>query len=101
MAVAPQLTADNLESIRNAGFKSIICNRPDGEGEGQPAFAEIETAAKAANIDIRYIPVIPGQVTAEQLNEFAAALQEMQGPILAYCKTGGRCEAMWRATRSD
>jgi sulfide:quinone oxidoreductase len=44
-----------------AGFRSIICNRPDGEGNDQPTFSEIEEAARAAGLEAYYMPVVPGR----------------------------------------
>ena len=35
-----------MQAVADAGFKAIICNRPDGEGPDQPGFQEIENAAK-------------------------------------------------------
>ena len=44
-AVAEQLTADDVDMMAAAGFKTIICNRPDGEAAGQPLRAEIQAVA--------------------------------------------------------
>lgn len=46
-SASPQITPGDIAAIRAAGFRAIICNRPDGEGPGQPGFEEIETAAAA------------------------------------------------------
>jgi sulfide:quinone oxidoreductase len=48
VSVSEQVSPEAVADIAAAGFKSIICNRPDGEGADQPGFAEIEAAAKAA-----------------------------------------------------
>ena len=37
-SVSPQITAADVAEIANAGFKSIICNRPDFEEPTQPVF---------------------------------------------------------------
>jgi sulfide:quinone oxidoreductase len=37
-AVAPQISPEDVQAIAAAGYKSIICNRPDDEGDGQPSF---------------------------------------------------------------
>ncbi|CAB3805730.1 hypothetical protein LMG28138_05716 [Pararobbsia alpina] len=44
MSVSLQITASDLSAIQTAGFRSIICNRPDGEGSDLPTFSEIEAA---------------------------------------------------------
>ncbi len=33
LSVADQLTLDDLDAVKEAGFKAVICNRPDEEGE--------------------------------------------------------------------
>ena len=45
LSVADQITKKDISAIAKEGFQSIICNRPDGEVPGQPAFKEIEEAA--------------------------------------------------------
>ena len=45
------------------GFKSIICNRPDGEEQGQPCAADIEKAAEHAVWRSPMCPAVSGAVT--------------------------------------
>jgi hypothetical protein len=52
LSVADQITKKDISAITKAGFKSIVCNRPDGEVPGQPTFKEIEQAAIKANLPI-------------------------------------------------
>ncbi len=90
LSVGIQIVAAEVSSIKAAGFRSIICNRPDGEGADQPPFAEITEAAGAAGLEARYIPVVPGAIAAGDVEAFATALRELPGPVLAYCRTGAR-----------
>ncbi|MFZ9061746.1 MAG: beta-lactamase hydrolase domain-containing protein, partial [Steroidobacteraceae bacterium] len=46
-AVCAQIQAADVAAIKAAGYRSIICNRPDGEELGQPPVTEIAAAAKA------------------------------------------------------
>ena len=41
-SVAPQIAAEDVAEIAARGFRSIMCNRPDGESPGQAPVAEIE-----------------------------------------------------------
>eukprot|EP01093_Parvamoeba_rugata_P009443 TRINITY_DN2617_c0_g4_i1.p1 TRINITY_DN2617_c0_g4~~TRINITY_DN2617_c0_g4_i1.p1 ORF type:complete len:106 (+),score=5.49 TRINITY_DN2617_c0_g4_i1:790-1107(+) len=50
LTVSPQLPLDAIDEIAKAGYKTIICNRPDNEDPGQPSFAEIAAKAEAAGI---------------------------------------------------
>ena len=101
-AVAGQISAGDLSAIAQAGFKSIICNRPDGEGgAGQPAFADIEQAAKAQGLAVRYLPVVSGQITAEQVIAMARLLAELPAPVLAYCRSGARSTSLWQLAQAQ
>jgi uncharacterized protein (TIGR01244 family) len=53
-------------------------------------------AAKAAGLEYHYLPVISGQITPEQVAEFAATLKAATGPVLAFCRSGARSTNMWR-----
>ena len=53
LSVSPQIMPADLAAIREAGFRAVICNRPDGEGADQPNFDEIEAAARAAGLEAR------------------------------------------------
>ena len=88
-AVAPQVGIEHVPLIKAAGFKSIIANRPDAE-DGAVAHAEIEAAAREAGLEFRYIPVISGQMTQENVVDQAAAIETLPKPVLAYCRSGTR-----------
>ncbi len=93
--VSPQITVQDLAQIQAQGIRAIICNRPDGEGVDQPSFEEIEAAARALGIEARYVPVQSGMVKDADVAAFAAALEEVQRPVLAYCRTGTRSATLW------
>ena len=44
LSVSPQILVSDMQALSEAGFKSIICNRPDGEGPDQPRFAEMRSS---------------------------------------------------------
>lgn len=94
-AVSPQIDPDDMPAIAAAGYKSVMCNRPDGEEFGQPDFNEIARAAETAGIEARWVPIVSGRVSPEDLAAFNAALDEMPGPVLAYCRSGTRCTMLW------
>lgn len=95
IAVSPQITVDNIATIAAEGYRAIICNRPDGEGADQPSFEEIEVAANAAGIAARYVPVQSGMVTDADVAAFGMALDSLQRPLLAYCRSGTRSATLW------
>ena len=100
LSVAPQITAADLPALRDAGFKAIVCNRPDSEGADQPNFGEIECAAQAQGLQARYLPAESGKVTDEQGAAFGALMAELPKPVLAYCRTGMRSTTMWALSQA-
>jgi sulfide:quinone oxidoreductase len=94
-SVSPQITPQDMAAIKEAGFRAIICNRPDGEGADQPSFEEIEKAAKKAGIEAAYVPITSGMVRDEDVTAFGAALKGLPRPVLAYCRTGTRSATLW------
>ncbi|MCB1508074.1 MAG: TIGR01244 family phosphatase [Hyphomicrobiaceae bacterium] len=100
ISVSEQISVAEVEAAKAAGFRSIICNRPDGEGADQPTFEEIETAAKAAGLEVRYLPVQSGLVQDKDAGDFGVALRELPGPVLAYCRTGTRSATLWALSQA-
>ncbi len=93
--VSPQISVEDVGTIAAQGFRAIICNRPDGEGVDQPSFKEIAAAAKAAGIEARYVPVQSGMVKDGDVEAFGTALEDLQRPVFAYCRTGTRSATLW------
>ena len=100
IAVAPQISVADVAEIVAAGFKSIVCNRPDGESMDQVAFEEIETAAKAAGLEIVWQPVVSGALTDEDAERFGEIVSTLPKPVLAYCRSGTRCVALWSLSQA-
>ena len=98
-AVSPQISAAQLAQLKAAGFTTVICNRPDHEDAGQPTFAQIRAAAEAAGLKAHHIPVTPGQATQDDVAAFDTAVTSATGKVLAYCRSGGRAQSLFDATR--
>ena len=94
-SVSGQIQPEDVAAIKAAGFKSVICNRPDNEQPGQPSADSVKAAAEAAGLTFRYIPVISGQITTENVEDQAEALDELEGPVFAYCRSGARCTNLY------
>jgi uncharacterized protein (TIGR01244 family) len=94
-SVSGQLTPDDVDVLAAAGFKTIICNRPDREEAGQPPCAEIQGAAEDHDLVFLNIPVVSGQLRVEDIAEFTEALDNSPVPVLAYCRTGTRSIQLW------
>jgi uncharacterized protein (TIGR01244 family) len=100
-ATAPQLSPEHVPLLAQMGFKTLVNNRPDGEaGPSQATTQAMEEAAKSAGMDYVFYPVVMGQMTEKHATEFAALLSKMQGPVLAYCRTGTRSTYLWQIARA-
>jgi sulfide:quinone oxidoreductase len=95
LSVSAQLHVADMPAVAAAGFRSIIANRPDGEGADQPLFAEIAAAAKTAGIEAAYLPIVSGKVSDADARAFGRFLETLPGPALAFCRTGTRSTTLW------
>lgn len=96
LSVSPQLASSQIPGAASAnGFRSIICNRPDGEEPGQPSCAEIESAAREAGLAFQHVPVWGKDFTPQAIAAFAEALETLPKPVLAFCRTGTRSAVLW------
>jgi uncharacterized protein (TIGR01244 family) len=98
-AVAGQISADDMQQVADAGFKSIVCCRPDDEEPGQPRFAAIAAEAKLAGLDAVHIPV-SGGIGEGQLIRMEEALKSLPKPMLGYCRSGARAGSLFSAAKS-
>ncbi|THD64807.1 TIGR01244 family sulfur transferase [Phenylobacterium sp.] len=94
LSVAPQIGVADVAEAKAQGFTTIINNRPDGEDPAQPPGAAIEAAAKAAGLAYVHIPVrgAPGPAEVEAVR---AAVEQADGPVLAFCRSGTRSITTW------
>ena len=99
LSVAPQLEPAAMAALAQAGFKSVINNRPDFEGgPAQPSSAAIEAAATAAGLAYAHLPVSPAVQTPDEVAQFAALLDRLPKPVLAFCRSGTRSGKLFQAT---
>lgn len=97
-SVTGQISVADLDEIKAQGFKSIVCHRPDGEEEGQPLFADIAERAEELGLTITHVPVGRNGVDAEAVAGMVDALDELQRPMLGYCRSGARSTAIYEKT---
>ncbi|WP_417815328.1 TIGR01244 family sulfur transferase [Thalassospira alkalitolerans] len=101
LSVSPQIAIADVAEIKRLGFRSVICNRPDGEGADQPSFDEIKAEAEAAGLATRYIPIVAGKVRDEDAADFGRALDELPKPVFGYCRTGTRSATLWSLSQAS
>jgi uncharacterized protein (TIGR01244 family) len=98
-SASPQITREEVAEIAAMGFRSIMCNRPDGEAADQTPAAEIAAEAERQGLAFAHVPVVSGAITADDVADFEAALAALPAPVLAYCRSGARSRNLWMLAR--
>ena len=99
MLVSTQIQPEDVAEAAGRGVTMIVNNRPDGEADDQPRSAEIEAAANAAGIAYRHIPITG--LTADAIEAMGRALDEADGTMLAFCKSGTRSTFLWALAQAN
>lgn len=95
LSVGAQIYPDEIAQIAEQGFRSVICNRPDGEDLDQPPVEVIEAEARKHGLEFGFLPITPGNLSPEDAKQFGDLLANLPGPVLAYCRSGNRCAMLW------
>lgn len=93
--VSEQITTTDIGVASAQGIKTIINNRPDDEAPGQPKSADLAAAAAELGMQFVDLPVVAGQITDENIEQFESAYPDLEAPVLMFCRTGGRSTALW------
>ena len=94
-SVSPQIAIGDLQTVWDLGFRTIICNRPDGEDAGQPDVADVEAAARAIGFEFAHIPADSGKAAMPHAIETRRTLANLPKSVFAYCRSGTRCTVIW------
>lgn len=97
---APQISLSDVAEAKAAGISLIINNRPEDESADQTSGAEIAAAAQAAGIAYVAIPVTHAGFAEWQVTAMADAIENADGKILAYCRSGTRSTLLWALARA-
>lgn len=100
LSVSPQITPQDVAIIASLGFRSLIISRPDGEASDQPDHISITEAATRSGLSVRYLPVISGKVSDQDVEAFRLAMAELPAPALGYCRTGTRSTTLWALSQA-
>jgi uncharacterized protein (TIGR01244 family) len=99
--VSGQVSRDSLEHAVALGVSRLINNRPDGEEAGQPSNEEVSAWADELGLEYYFVPVVPGTLTAEVLEQFTEAVKCDEGRVMASCRTGTRSCVLWALERAS
>lgn len=94
-AVSPQIDPDDLSAIADAGFTTVICNRPDAEVPPSHHASVMADAAHAAGLTFIDIPVTHHGLNMQMIDAQRQAIDSSDGPVLAYCASGTRSSIVW------
>jgi len=93
--VSPQLALEDIPAAAALGVATIVNNRPDGEEPSAPQGEDIAAAAAAAGLNYVAIPIGHSGFSQPQVDAMIAAMEQAEGPILAYCRSGTRSTLLW------
>ncbi len=99
--VSGQLFEHDIRLMAKQGVRSIMNNRPDGESMGQPSSADLAETAEEHGMTFLHIPVDPRAITRQVVEEFAKACDELERPLLIFCRSGARSTKMWQLAESN
>ena len=99
LSVTGRLDRADIDALAQAGVRTIVNNRPDGEDPGQVPAAEARRLAEAHGIAYHHIPITAASLTRADVDAFAAALREAEAPVVAHCRSGTRSTLLWALTR--
>jgi sulfide:quinone oxidoreductase len=94
--VCPQISPEDIPALKEQGFATIFCHRPDQEDQGEPSFEVIQNRAKTEGLSAKQLAVVPGQLTEQDFANFRKLYHAAPKPILAYCKSGARAKMLWQ-----
>ncbi|MEO6919474.1 MAG: sulfur transferase domain-containing protein [Collimonas sp.] len=96
-----QIGMEDLNEIAVAGYRSVICNRPDGEDGGRHVSSnELAAACEKLGLGFSYLPADATHLSKEHGAALRQLLVTMPAPILAFCRTGVRSTNIFRLANS-
>ena len=94
-SVSPQIEVCDVPSIMQAGFKSVICNRPDQENPEPRQIEAIKAAVESAGMEFAENVFDPSSFGPDKIERQAELLAQRPSPVFAYCASGNRCSIVW------
>ncbi len=99
LSVSPQIAIEDVAKIKDAGFATIVNNRPDGEEDGQPLWADIKNEANRVGLNFINLPVVDVAQTPKVVEQADRIIKDANDPVLLYCRSGTRCTQIWALTQ--
>ena len=94
-----QIHPADVNALSDAGFRTIVSFRPDGESSEQTPFHVIAAFASARQMQAVHIPVAPGDLNEAAASSVRGILESLPGPVFGYCKSGLRAATAWALSK--
>ncbi len=98
--VSDQINVNDISLLKENGFKTIFCNRPDSEEINQPATEELKKIANELGLNFIHQPVTANAISQEDVNNFKIHYEKAEKPIFAFCRTGTRSTMLWSLSQT-
>ena len=95
VSASGQLVVEDIQSLADEQIELLVCNRPDGEDEGQTPYRDIARAAQQQGIETRQLAFSSYQIENDDRDELIKILAENKRTHL-YCRSGARSKRLWR-----
>ena len=99
LSAAGRLDRPDIEALAQAGVRTIVNNRPDGEDRGQLPAAEARRLAETLGIAYHHIPITAATLSRKDVDAFASTLRDAPSPVVAHCRSGTRSALLWALVR--
>ena len=97
-SVTGQITVADVATIKAQGFSAIVCNRPDGEQEGQPLAADIAKECIAQGVSFTHLPMNGPNFSPADVAALKQVLAD-NANVFGFCRTGNRSSILWNAAQ--
>ena len=99
-SVSPQITPEDAAAIAAAGYRMVICNRPDAENPPEQQMAAVREAVEGAGMTFVANPFTGPTMGMDNVGAQGEAVAQADGPVLAYCASGNRSSIMWALSQA-
>lgn len=93
--VSPQIDPSDAQALADAGYRMVICNRPDAEIPEPLQADRMRAAVEAAGMAFAAIPLTHQSMTPDKVAKQKGLFDSADGPVLAYCASGTRSTVVW------
>ncbi len=100
-SVSPQINPEDVTAIKEAGFGTIICNRPDMEIPPSHHASVVKAAAEAVGLNFVEIPLTHQTMSVELAKKQRAIIDACDKPAFAYCASGTRSSIVWALGQAE